>query len=126
MLPAIEELREPLAALRQSGLLVCLNEFTLSAASAPYLDAGLIDRVRLAPALTAPDAGAAHDALIIASVEAARAAGIAVTVPGLTRKEQAARLLRLGCREFEGELLAPAMPFAALTQLVLAPARKAS
>jgi len=50
---------------------------------------------------------------------------LAVTVPGLERKEQAARLLRLGCREFQGDLLSRPIPIAALTQLVLAPARPA-
>ena len=82
--------------------------------------------MRLSPSLTAHvDGGAAHDALLTASIEAARAAGLAVTVPGLERKEQASRLLRLGCREFQGDLLAKPIPIAALTQLALAPARPA-
>ena len=37
--------------------------------------------------------------------------------------EITAKLLRLGCREFRGSLLAPPMPIAALTALILAPAR---
>ena len=45
--------------------------------------------------------------------------------PGITRKELAVALLRRGCREFQGELLAKPMPLAALTQLILAPARPA-
>ena len=61
--------------------------------------------------------------LVEATIEAARDAGIAVTVPFTARKEEAARLLRLGCREFRGPLLANPMPLAALTALILAPAR---
>jgi len=46
-----------------------------------------------------------------------------VTVTNVQRKEEAARLLRLGCREFRGPLLARPMPIAALTALILAPAK---
>jgi EAL domain-containing protein (putative c-di-GMP-specific phosphodiesterase class I) len=87
----------------------------------------LVNRVRLATSLTAKDdGGAAHEALLAATVEAARTTGLAVTVPGIERREQAAKLLRLGCREFQGELLARPLPLAAFTQLVLAPPRPAA
>mgnify|MGYP001554547593 CR=1 FL=1 len=68
----------------------------------------------------------AHDAHLTASIEAARAAKAAVTITGLERKEQASRLLRLGCREFQGTLLAKPIAIAALTELILAPARPAA
>jgi EAL domain-containing protein (putative c-di-GMP-specific phosphodiesterase class I) len=61
--------------------------------------------------------------LATATIEMARAATFAVTVPNVERKEQAGRLLRLGCREFRGPLLAKPMPISALTAMILAPAK---
>ena len=82
--------------------------------------------MRLSPRLIErADDGLAHSAYVSASIEAIQAAGAALTAPGITRKEQAVALLRRGCREFQGELLAKPMPLAALTQLILAPARPA-
>jgi EAL domain-containing protein (putative c-di-GMP-specific phosphodiesterase class I) len=113
-----------LARLRQSGVAVVLNDFVLNDTAIAYLDARLVDRVRLSIALTGEDApGPARQAYLAAAIETARASGLPVTVPGLERKEQAARLLKLGCREFQGSLLAAPMPIAALTQLILAPAK---
>ena len=126
LLPPAAEIATSIKELRQFGVAIALSEYTIDPHTAPYLDAQLADRVRLSPKLTTRTAGgAAHDALLTASIEAARAAGLAVTVPGLETKEQAARLLRLGCREFQGDLLSRPIPIAALTQLVLAPARPA-
>lgn len=126
LLPAASEIATSISELRRLGVAIALSEYTISPHTAPYLDAKLADRVRLSTILTANiEGGAAHDALLTASIDAARNAGLAVTVPGLERKEQASRLLRLGCREFQGNLLAKPLPIAGLTQLVLAPARPA-
>lgn len=123
-LPDPALLHEPITELRRRGVLIALSEFAVTDLTAGYLDAALIDRVRLAASLTGKaGGGAAGDSYLAASVETARAAGVAIAVPGVERKDQAARLLRLGCREFQGELLAKPMPIAALTQLALAPAR---
>jgi EAL domain-containing protein (putative c-di-GMP-specific phosphodiesterase class I) len=124
LLPPASAIATSITELRRLGVSIALSEYTIDPHTAPYLDAKLADRVRLAVALT-DGSGAAHDALLTASIEAARAAGLAVTVPGLERKEQAARLLRLGCREFQGNLLAKPIPIAALTQLALAPPKPA-
>jgi len=126
LLPPAAEIATSINELRQFGVSIALSEYTIDPHTAPYLDAKLADRVRLSTTLTGrADGGAAHDALLTASIEAARAAGLAVTVPGLERKDQAARLLRLGCREFQGNLLAKPVAIAGLTQLALAPARPA-
>ena len=68
----------------------------------------------------------ASAAYAAASIEAVQATGIGLVAPGITRREQAVGLLRRGCREFQGELLARPMPLAALTQLILAPAKPAA
>lgn len=126
LLPEVSRLRDQIKALRDRGVGIVLADFTLTEATAAYLDAGLVDRVRLSPRLIErADDGLAHSAYVSASIEAIQAAGAALTAPGITRKEQAVALLRRGCREFQGELLAKPMPLAALTQLILAPARPA-
>ena len=124
LLPPVEQLRPALARLRQSGVAVVLDNFVLNDIGIAYLDAKLVDRVRLSTALTGDDApGPARQAYLAAAIETPRSLGLPVTISGLERKEQAARLLRLGCREFQGNLLAAPMPIAALTQLILAPAK---
>jgi EAL domain-containing protein (putative c-di-GMP-specific phosphodiesterase class I)/sensor domain CHASE-containing protein len=126
LLPEVPRLRDQINELRGRGVGLVVADFTLTNTTAAYLDAGLVDRVRLSPRLTDDaDKGAAHAALISATIDAAQAAGAALTAPGIGRKEQAVALLRRGCREFQGELLAKPMPLAALTQLILAPARPA-
>jgi EAL domain-containing protein (putative c-di-GMP-specific phosphodiesterase class I) len=126
LLPPAAAIATSISELRRMGVSIALSEYTIDPHTAPYLDGRLADRVRLSTVLTGrTEGGAAHDALLIASIEAARAAGLAVTVPGLQRKEQAARLLRLGCREFQGDLLSKPVAIAGLTQLALAPARPA-
>ena len=125
VLPNAAEIADSIAELREKGVLIALAEFAIDGTIAAYLDLKLADRVRLSPSLIAPvEAGPALDAYLGTTIAAARGAGLAVTVPGLERKDQAARLLRLGCREFQGELLAKPVGLAALTQLVLAPAKK--
>jgi EAL domain-containing protein (putative c-di-GMP-specific phosphodiesterase class I) len=127
LLPPVAEIAASIGELRQFGVAVALADFSIDPTTAAYLDANLVNRVRLATSLTAKDdGGAAHEALLAATVEAARTTGLAVTVPGIERREQAAKLLRLGCREFQGELLARPLPLAAFTQLVLAPPRPAA
>ena len=107
-------------------MLIALSDFAVDRKTVDYLDAGLVDRVRIAANLAGSGTTApAHDAHLAASIEAARLAGAVVTISGLERKEQASRLLRLGCREFQGTLLAKPVPIAALTELILAPARPA-
>ncbi len=125
LLPVPDLVRPALHNLRAAGIRFVLADFMLTAAAASYADAGLADGVRLAPALAAdPATGAAQDRLVGATLETARTAGLAITVPGVDRKEMVARMVRLGCREFQGDLLARPMPVAALTQLALAPAVK--
>jgi EAL domain-containing protein (putative c-di-GMP-specific phosphodiesterase class I) len=127
LLPPIDSLLPSIAALRLTGAAIGLDNFTLSPATIPYLRAGLVDRVRLSPRLTR---GIGSETLQLslaeASIAAAHGAGLAVTVPGVSARADFAPLLRLGCRQFQGEVFAGPMPLAALTALVLAPVLKAS
>ncbi|MEO6014452.1 MAG: EAL domain-containing protein [Devosia sp.] len=124
LLPDPEKLAGSLADIRRSGIAVAFSNFSLETKTTRYIRQGLADRLCLSPQLIAGvDGDAARVKLLEATVEAARAAGYAVTVAGIERKEEAAKVLRLGCREFRGNLLAKPMNIAALTSLILAPAR---
>ena len=57
-------------------------------------------------------------ALVESTVVFAFAMGLAVTVEGVERREEAATLTRLGCREFQGYLFSRPLPLARLEQLL--------
>lgn len=124
LLPDVERIAPHIGELRAMGATVALSNFALNVDTAPFMRQGLADRIVLARSMVENiDADPARLKLVEATIEAAREAGLAVTVPFTARKEEAARLLRLGSREFRGPLLANPMPLAALTALILAPAR---
>lgn len=124
LLPEATEVAPHLSELRGMGIIIALANFTLGERTADYLRPGFADRIILAPYMVSlVDADPVRYKLIEATIEAARMASFAVTVPNVQRKEEAAKLLRLGCREFRGPLLARPMPIAALTALILAPAK---
>ena len=124
LMPPAEIIAEQMAELRRMGIAIALTNFILSERTVDYLRPGFADRICLQPAMVSlVDADPVRYKLIEATIEMARAASFAVTVPNVDRKEEAAKLLRLGCREFRGSLLAPPMPIAALTALILAPAK---
>jgi len=127
-LPPAETLRPAIANLRQSGVGIVFGSFVLGPSTTGYAQRGLADRIRLPPSLVAGiDADPARFALAEATLNVAKTLGIDATIPGVARKEDAAKFLRLGCREFQGDLFAPPMPIAALTQLILnSTARQAS
>jgi EAL domain-containing protein (putative c-di-GMP-specific phosphodiesterase class I) len=124
LLPDVDLVAPHAAELRGMGITIALSNFTLSERSIPYVRQGFADRVCLAGRMISGiDGDPVRLKLIEATIEAARSAGMAVTVTNVQRKEEAAKLLRLGCREFRGPLLARPMPIAALTALILAPAK---
>lgn len=119
------EIRAALAELRQSGIAVGFSDYLIGPSTIAYAEPDFADRIRLPTATIAGiDADAPRTALVEATLNIAKSAGLTVTVAGVSRKQEAARLLRLGCREFQGAVFAPPMPIAALTQLVLRPATR--
>ena len=117
---------EPLIAatkpLREVGVGIAFADFVLSEETIGYAEAGVARRLRLSRTLVSGiDTDKSRFALAEATMGIAKATGLAVTAPGIERREQATQLLRLGCREFEGSLLAAPMPLVGLTALVLAP-----
>ena len=124
-LPPAGDIRAALADLRGPGIAVGFSDYLIGPSTIGYAEPGLADRIRLPPAAVAEvDTDALRLALVEATLNVAKTAGLSVTVPGVTRKQEAAKLLRLGCREFQGALFAPPVPLAALTQLVLKPAAR--
>jgi EAL domain-containing protein (putative c-di-GMP-specific phosphodiesterase class I) len=124
LLPDATKIAPHIAELRGMGITIALANFTLGERTVDYLRPGFADRICLAPHMVSlVDADPVRLKLIEATIEVARSASFAVTVPNVQRKEEAAKLLRLGCREFRGPLLAKPMPIAALTALILAPAK---
>lgn len=106
------------------GVTIALSNFALNERTVDYLRPGFADRICLSRGLVSVvDADPVRMRLAEATIEAARSASPAVTVPNIERKEQAGKLLRLGCREFRGPLLAKPLPISALTALILAPAK---
>lgn len=124
LLPPLEAIGPRIAELRSMGITLALSNFSLSEKTADYVRPGVADRIFLSPGMmSAVDTDPARLRLAVATIEVARAASFAVTVPNVERKEQASKLLRLGCREFRGPLLAKPMAISALTALILAPAK---
>jgi EAL domain-containing protein (putative c-di-GMP-specific phosphodiesterase class I) len=124
LLPDVDLIAPHIRELRSMGATIALSNFALDVETAPFMRPGFVDRIVLARSMVeGTDGDPARLKLVEATIEAARDAGLAVTVPFTARKEEAARLLRLGCREFRGPLLANPMPLGALTALILAPAR---
>jgi EAL domain-containing protein (putative c-di-GMP-specific phosphodiesterase class I) len=118
----LDKVRPVVNLLRQAGVTIALRDYSLSAQTIATTDTTFAARVCMGPA-TVHGLGQspARHRLVAASIEAARAAGLAVTITGADDKDDVAHLLRLGVREFEGNLFAGPMPIAALTQLILAP-----
>jgi EAL domain-containing protein (putative c-di-GMP-specific phosphodiesterase class I)/sensor domain CHASE-containing protein len=116
----------PLAAatkpLRALGIAIAFSDFVLSEETMDYAESGLASRIRLPRGLVAGiDTDKGRFALAEATIGIAKATGLAITVPGVERHQQALLLLRLGCGQFQGGLLAAPLPIAGLTALVLAP-----
>lgn len=124
LLPEAMQLVPHLAEIRNMGVSIALANFVLDERTADYLRPGIADRIILAPHMVSLiDVDPVRFKLIETTIDVARSGSLAVTVPNVQRKEEAAKLLRLGCREFRGPLLARPMPIAALTALILAPAK---
>ena len=64
-------------------------------------------------------------ALVESTMVVAFAMGLSVTAEGVERREEAAALARLGCREFQGYLFSRPLPLPGLLKLLGAEAQAA-
>jgi EAL domain-containing protein (putative c-di-GMP-specific phosphodiesterase class I) len=121
-LPPLDAISEAATTLRQAGVQILLDRFVLTPASLVGVNHALFDGARLDTALTQRlDQTPARERLAAITVETLRGEGMSVTAPGVDRREDLARLVRLGCTLFQGALFAGPMPVTTLTQLLLAP-----
>jgi diguanylate cyclase (GGDEF)-like protein len=105
--------------LRHAGVLIALDDFGTGYSSIGYLKQFSFDRVKLDRSLVADiDGDPVQAALVESTMVYAFAMGLAVTAEGVERREEAALLSRLGCREFQGYLFARPLRLAQLQRLI--------
>jgi EAL domain-containing protein (putative c-di-GMP-specific phosphodiesterase class I) len=93
--------------LRGRGIAIALDDFGTGFSSIGYLQQFSFDRVKLDRSLVEDvDVDPVKSALVESTVVFAFAMSLAVTAEGVERREEAATLTRLGCREFQGYLFA--------------------
>lgn len=105
--------------LRARGILIALDDFGTGFSSIGYLRQFRFDRVKLDRSLVDMlDKEPVKAALVESTMVVAYAMGLSVTAEGVERREEAAALARLGCREFQGFLFSRPLTLEALTRLV--------
>lgn len=105
--------------LRSSGITIALDDFGTGYSSIGYLKQFRFDRVKLDRSLVADiDSDPVQAALVESTMIYAYAMNLAVTAEGVERREEAALLSRLGCREFQGFLFARPLRLAQLQRLL--------
>jgi diguanylate cyclase (GGDEF)-like protein len=105
--------------LRKRGITIALDDFGTGFSSVGYLRQFSCDRVKLDRSLVEDvDIDPVKAALVESTMVFAFAMGLAVTAEGVERKEEAAFLTRLGCREFQGYLFSRPLKIDALSRLV--------
>jgi diguanylate cyclase (GGDEF)-like protein len=104
--------------LRRRGITIALDDFGTGFSSVGYLRQFSCDRVKLDRSLVEDvDIDPVKAALVESTMVFAFAMGLAVTAEGVERREEAAVLTRLGCREFQGYLFSQPLKLDALTRL---------
>lgn len=105
--------------LRQAGILIALDDFGTGYSSIGYLKQFKFDRVKLDRSLVDEiDSDPVQAALVESTMIYAFAMNLAVTAEGVERREEAALLSRLGCREFQGYLFARPLRLPQLIRLL--------
>lgn len=105
--------------LRARGILIALDDFGTGFSSIGYLRQFRFDRVKLDRSLVdMVDKDPVKTALVESTMVVAYAMGLSVTAEGVERREEAAALTRLGCREFQGFLFSKPLPLETLVRLM--------
>ena len=113
--------------LRSRGIAIALDDFGTGFSSIGYLQQFSFDRVKLDRSLIEDvDVDPVKAALVESTVVFAFAMGLSVTAEGVERREEAATLTRLGCREFQGYLFSRPLPLERLERLLESQAQSGS
>jgi diguanylate cyclase (GGDEF)-like protein len=114
-----ERAKAAIEELRGRGIAIALDDFGTGFSSIGYLQQFSFDRVKLDRSLIEDvDVDPVKAALVESTMVFAYAMGLSVTVEGVERREEAATLTRLGCREFQGYLFSRPLPLEQLEQLL--------
>jgi diguanylate cyclase (GGDEF)-like protein len=114
-----ERAKDTIETLRDRGIVIALDDFGTGFSSVGYLRQFSFDRVKLDRSLVEEiDVDPVKMALVESTMVFAFAMGLSVTAEGVERREEAATLTRLGCREFQGYLFSRPVTLDALRRLV--------
>jgi EAL domain-containing protein (putative c-di-GMP-specific phosphodiesterase class I) len=105
--------------LRARGIAIALDDFGTGFSSVGYLRQFKFDRVKLDRSLVEDvDQDPVKAALVESTMIFAFAMQLAVTAEGVERREEAALLNRLGCREYQGYLFSRPLRLEGLDRLL--------
>jgi EAL domain-containing protein (putative c-di-GMP-specific phosphodiesterase class I) len=114
-----ERAKAAIEELRSRGIAIALDDFGTGFSSIGYLQQFSFDRVKLDRSLIDDiDFDPVKAALVESTMVFAFAMGLSVTAEGVERREEAATLIRLGCREFQGFLFSRPLALGALERLM--------
>jgi len=114
-----ERAKAALEELRGRGIEIALDDFGTGFSSVGYLRQFKFDRVKLDRSLVDEiDLDPVKTAMVESTMVFAFAMGLAVTAEGVERREEAALLTRLGCREYQGYLFSRPLKLGALDRLL--------
>lgn len=100
-----------LAALRNRGVRICLDDFGTGFSSLSYLQRFPIDQLKIDRTFVARiGSGKANGAILKAIIELARTLGLDTVAEGVETPAQALELLNLGCAHAQGHHFSPPLP----------------
>jgi diguanylate cyclase (GGDEF)-like protein len=111
--------------LRAVGVRIALDDFGTGYSSLSYLQRFPFDKIKIDRCFVADIEGSGGSSSIVqAVVNIAAARHMTTTAEGVETEQQKASLRALGCTEMQGFLFSPAIPAAAIRQLLHSQARK--
>jgi diguanylate cyclase (GGDEF)-like protein/PAS domain S-box-containing protein len=119
LLSRLEENLETLRRLGALGVRVAIDDFGTGYSSLAYLRHLPIQKLKIDRSfLRAIDSHAADEAIVRAIAALAKILGIAVAAEGVENEAQLARLLALGCEEWQGHYFSPPLDAAGFERLL--------
>ena len=114
----LEQSREQLKTLRQTGVRIAMDDFGTGYSSLSYLDALPLDTIKIDRSFIKNIGAGRATAILEAIVHLGRSMGLCVVAEGVETEEQRAELVRLSCHRLQGYLLAKPAPAAAVMHLI--------
>ncbi|MCY6381187.1 putative bifunctional diguanylate cyclase/phosphodiesterase [Hoeflea prorocentri] len=106
-----EQAAQALYNLRKKGFQIEIDDFGTGFASLSHLNRNLFDRVKIDRQFVADiDTSERRRIIVDSIIRLARALNLKVVAEGLERQQEIDTLTKLGCKEFQGNAIAPPMP----------------